>query len=130
VFGVLYLLVAKSLLDTDETPLIRHVFRFALAVMPLWGWAIMWATAGLLALADAVITRHGRDSIGFAAAVTAPTAWSIVYLAAWIGNDSGIRDLWVSAANYAGIAGAVLIVAGMPDPSSIRRIIRATERDR
>ncbi|HZY76540.1 MAG TPA: hypothetical protein VFE40_09495, partial [Jatrophihabitantaceae bacterium] len=90
---------------------------------------IMWATAGILALADAVITRHGRDSIGFAAAVTAPTAWAIVYLAAWIGNDTGIRDLWVSAANYAGIAVAVFIVAGMPDPSTLRRVLRATGRE-
>lgn len=128
VFGILYLLVAKSLLDTQVTPLVRHVFRFGLTVMPLDGWAALWAACGLVAIADALITRHGRDSIGFAAAVTAPTAWAVVYLAAWAGNDTGIRDLWLSAVNYLGIAAAVLIVAGMPDPTTVRRVLRATER--
>lgn len=127
-FGVAYLLVAKSLLDTDNTPLVRHVFRFGFSIMPLWGWAVMWAACGAIALVDALLTRRGRDSIGFAAAVLAPTAWAIVYIAAWIGNDTGIKDLWLSAVNYIVIAGAVFIVAGMPDPSTLRKVIRATEQ--
>lgn len=130
VFGLAYLLVAKSLLDTDETPLVRHVFRFGLSIMPLWGWAVMWAACGAIALLDALVTRRGRDSIGFAAAVVAPTAWSIVYIAAWIGNDTRIRDLWVPAVNYIIIAGAVFLVAGLPDPSTLRKVLRATERRR
>ena len=127
-FGLAYLGIAKSLLDTDETPLVRHVFRFALSIMPLWGWAVMWAACGAIALLDALLTRRGRDSIGFAAAVLAPTAWAIVYIAAWVGNDTGIKDLWVSAVNDIVIAGAVFIVAGLPDPSTLRKVIRATER--
>jgi hypothetical protein len=127
VFGAAYLLVAKSLIDTDVTPAVAHVFRFALAVMPLTGWALLWLVCGAIALADAVLTRDGRDALGFAAAVFAPTAWAIVYTAAWAGNDTGVKDLWISAVTYALIAAAVLIVAGMPDPSGVRTVLRATD---
>lgn len=128
-FGIAYLLVAKSLVDTDTTPLVRHVFRFALGIMPLAGWALLWLVCGGIALLDALLTRDGRDSVGFAAAVIAPTAWAIVYVAAWVGNDTAVRDLWISAVTYALIAAAVLIVAGMPDPSTVRYAIRAAERE-
>jgi hypothetical protein len=123
VFGATYLLIAYSLHSTQLTPASRYAFRFALGIMPLTGWALLWLACGTIALADAILTR-GRDALGFAAAVLAPLAWGVVYFAAWI---QGTPRLWETALLYGLIAAAVLIVAGMPDPSTVRKVLRATE---
>lgn len=122
VFGAAYLLIAKSLIDRDISPAARHAFRFALGLMPIGGWALVWLTCGFLALADATITRHGRDVIGYAAATIAPIAWSVVYLAAWL---QGAAHEWEHALLYGLIAAAVLIVSGMPDPQTVRQALEA-----
>lgn len=125
-FGLVYLVIAKSLADTETTPLVRHVFRFAFTIMPLYGWALLWLVCGVTAVVDGLLTK-GRDTLGFIAAVFAPTVWAFVYLMAWIGNSlTPARTLWEQAAVFALIAGAVLLVAGMPDPQPVRQVIEKT----
>lgn len=125
-FGVAYLMIGQALVTSTTTPIVRHVFRFALSILPLPGWGVAWLVCGTVAIVDG-LWPHGRDMIGFAAAVLAPVAWSIVYLAAWLQLDApGApvgRNLWESALLYAVIAAAVLIVAGMPEPRVLRKIV-------
>lgn len=123
-FGVAYLLIGQSLLGVHDTRLVDHVFRFALAIMPITGYGWLWLTCGAIALLDGLWPR-GTDTPGFVAAVLAPVVWSIVYLAAWLQEDTPlIHNLWETSLLYAVIAAAVLIVAGMPEPRTVRRVIR------
>lgn len=122
-FGIAYLMIGNALLTTNETPLVRHVFRFALSIMPLHGWGTAWIICGAVALIDGLWPR-GRDTVGFVAAVVAPVAWAIVYFIAWAQLDvPGVRQLWENAVVYLMIACAVAIVAGMPEPRTVRRAL-------
>lgn len=122
-FGVAYVLIGQALLTAQETPLVHHVFRFGISIMPFHGWGVAWIVCGGIAVIDGLYSR-GRDLVGFVAAVLAPLAWSFVYLVAWLQLDvSGVRNLWQSSLLYAVIAGAVLIVAGMPEPRAMHRVL-------
>lgn len=114
-FGIAYLLIGQALIKVDVTPEINHLFRFATFFMPIYGWGIAWVVCGCIAILDGLWHR-GTDIIGFTVAVLIPLAWSIVYLAAWIQEDRPHSNLWQSSLLYAVLAGAVLIVAGMPEP--------------
>lgn len=128
-FGTAYILIGQSLLTTEQTPLVRHVFRFGLSILPLHGWGIAWIVCGSVAILDGLYSR-GRDLIGFVAAVLAPLAWSFVYLVAWIQLDvRGVANLWQSSLLYAVLAAAVMIVAGMPEPRAMGRVLDKVRPD-
>lgn len=122
-FGGAFILIGQALMQTDETQVVRHVFRFALALAPLWVYGVAWIVCGVIALVDGLLQR-GSDAIGFAFASLMPTIWTIVYLAAWIGDDLGFKNLWQSAVLYALIAGAISCVAGMPETPAHLKVKR------
>lgn len=121
-FGIVYILTGKSLIDTPNSPVVQHVFRFALHVMPLTGYGIAWIACGVTALAYGLIPNR-RDTLGFAAASFMPTAWAFVYFTAWLQLDvPGVQDLLESTVTFALLAAAVAIVAGMPEPGELTRL--------
>lgn len=119
--GVVWVLIGYSYLALTpaENAALKHALRDALpGVNHLWGWGIAWIVCGALALLDGL--RPGvRSMIGFTAAVVMPTAWALVYFAAWLQGD--IPRGWVSGVIFAALAGAIMIVASMPDVPAVAR---------
>ncbi len=116
-FGDIYLLIGYSYSGPAVTPAVRHALKAATAVAPLPVYAWGWVAAGAVSVACGLLSP-GRKAAGFTAAVIMPTIWALIYLAAWIGGD--LPRGWVTAAIFTGLALAVVVVAGMPEPADFK----------
>ena len=116
--GVVFVLLGYSLLAVTpvERAAVEHALHPAVSLAPLWVYGVAWIVCGVVSIVDGL--RPGvRSALGFTAAVIMPTLWALVYLAAWWQGD--LPRGWVSSAVFAALAGAIMIVAGMPQ--SVRR---------
>lgn len=120
-FGVVYLLLGFSYATTPVTPVMRTTLKLALNVAPLWVYGLMWLAAGTVAVISGAFLSPVRDAAGFVCAVIAPTLWAAVYLAAWVDHDA--PRMWVAAALYAAVAGAVSVVSGMANPAVLDKVV-------
>lgn len=110
-FGALDLIYAVSLTapnaDTRRVPM----FVWLAGIAPLWAWAIGWGGVGVVCLVQAFCRR---DGIGYAAAIALKIGWGVVSLGGWL--FGGVDRGYVSAAIWLGLAYAVSVLAGWPEP--------------
>lgn len=111
--GVAWVLIGVSYLDIpdEQRPALQHVLRLAVDLCPLWVHGLLWIISGAAAIVDGLLPGL-KSAVGFTAAVVMPTAWSLVYLAAWVDGD--FPRGYVYSVTFAALAGAITIVAGMP----------------
>jgi hypothetical protein len=109
-FGTLDLIYAFSLINPDRES--RHgAFLTAIAgVAPLWVWATLWGTTGLICLWYAC---QRRDRVGFTAAIFLKVTWAMTCMSAWL--FGGAERGYVAAAIWAAAAGFVWVIATWPE---------------
>lgn len=84
-------------------------------LIPIAGWAAIWATVGLICLVYAFRTH---DTAAFMCAVALKVAWGLLALFGWLG---GVVDRgYVSAVIWLAFAAFVYLVAG-GIPPAVRR---------
>jgi hypothetical protein len=83
---------------------------FISGVAPLWFWALLWTTVGLLCLVGAFIHR---DRVAFAAAVSVKVLWGSLYLAGWA--TGGLDRGWAAAVIWLPMAAWIAIISGWPE---------------
>jgi hypothetical protein len=93
---------------------VRTSLSTGLSVMPLRGYAALWAAAGAYCIVAGFTARRIG---GFTVASFMFTLWGMVYLIGWLHGDPGRG--WVTAAIFAGFAGAIYCVSGLVDPTPI-----------
>lgn len=110
-FGSLDVVYALSLSAPDALTRRAPMFIWLAQIAPLWVWAAAWGGVGLVCLIQAFCRR---DRVGFAAAIALKICWGGVSISAWLlgGVDRG----YVSAAIWLGLAYAVSVLAGWPEP--------------
>lgn len=116
-FAAIYALIGYSFLVAPKTPAIRQNLHFALDIMSLQSWGVLWLTGAAVMLVSAT-ARTGRDYLGFTFAMLLPATLAVLFLMGWLHGD--LPRGWVSAALYAALAAAVAVVAGWPEPGSRR----------
>lgn len=119
-FGGIYTLFGYNLLSIQVTPQIRHAYALILGIAPLWAYATAWLVAAAVAV-FAGLTRR-LESVAFGCAAFMPLLWAAVYFASWLHDR--IPNGWVEATIFAGLAGAVVCVAGMIDPRPVKDVIQ------
>lgn len=112
-FAVLDLIYAVSLLTVD--PGDSPFFAWLARLLPLWAWAILWATIGLICLWYAF---QRCDRWGFAAAIFLKIVWGLVSLGGWL--LGGVERGWVSATIWLAFAGWVWVISGWPEEGDVR----------
>lgn len=100
------------------------LYRYAASVMPLAGWAAVWAGVGAVCGAQAFARR---DQIGFGLAACLKAAWGALNLLAWL--DGGVPRGWVGAMIWAAFAAITVVVSTWPEAwPLIEAANRAEER--
>lgn len=110
-FGSLDVVYAASLTAPDATTRGAPLFVWLAEIAPLWVWALAWGAVGVTCLWQAFCRR---DAVGYAAAIGLKIFWGIVCLGAWL--FGGVDRGYVSAAIWLGLAYAVSVLAGWPEP--------------
>lgn len=92
-----------------QTPTDQRGLQLILRLAPLTTWAWLWITAGVIAIAGAVLRRRSRrwDDAGFIAAVVPPLVWSASNILAWIPEHVSPRG-----SSWLLMAAAAVVVAG------------------
>jgi hypothetical protein len=84
--------------------------RWIAHVLPLLGWTALWAAAGVILIAGALVRS---DAFAFATAVLIKLTWALVYLIGWAVH--GVYRGWASAAVWLAFAAVVMIVSTWPE---------------
>lgn len=119
-FGVAYILTGFSttgyIIRNPASPLLHEMG-------PIWLRALVWITAGTVAILAAFWRKPLADTIGFTL-VCVPAAFRAVsYLIGWftylyLGPGYGTATGWSAATTYGVITVAIMIVASWPDCSA------------
>jgi hypothetical protein len=89
-----------------ESPWLTFLADFA----PLWVWAGMWGTVGLLCV---LRSFRRRDSAAFSAAIGIKILWTGLAIASGL---AGVDQWYINAVIWGGFAAFVGIVATWPEP--------------
>lgn len=112
-FGFVFALIGMSYCTAEPDAPVRHSMSWMPSWSPIWVCGLLWLAAGLVAIVCAFFPLP-RDRFGFQALSAICAGWVVAYLIAW-GVGTNPRG-WVSAVVFACMAGAVLVVSGMPNP--------------
>jgi hypothetical protein len=114
--GALSLLLGYAYAISPAPQTMKSAIGTALNFAPLWVYGVAWLAAGGYCLAAGFTDRRIG---GFAVAAAMPTLWGSVYLLSWLHGDSGRG--WLTAGIFWALAGAVICVSGLVDPSPIAK---------
>lgn len=96
---------------------------------PHWGW--MWLAFGLMAVISGVLRRRARmlDEWGFNSLLIPVGTWTLAFLwsaVAFVASNGefGQARSWFGAVVYGVMTLAVLVIAGWPDPSDERLLVK------
>lgn len=118
-FGVLYVLIGTSYLGLEDqitaSSIGAQTYRAQLALMPLDGWAWAFIGTGTAGIAGGLT---GRQPLGFGALVLMAAGWGVEFIGSWVvtGYDRAV----IGALLWVGLAAALCIIAGWPDPHEVR----------
>ena len=110
-FAVLDLVYCQALLSPSHEARRTAQLMFLAAVVPLWVWAILWGSVGVLC---AVQAFRRRDQAAFTAAIGLKVMWGLVSLGGWL--VGGVERGYVSAAVWLVFAAFVGIISSWPEP--------------
>ncbi len=119
VFGVMFILIGGSYLGVEDeitaSPVAAQSYKTHLALMPLDAWAWAFIGTGTAAVVGG-LTR--RQPLGYSALMVMATAWGLEFVGSWIvtGYDRAV----IGALLWLGLAAALLIIVGWPDPNEVR----------
>lgn len=89
-----------------------ELYRFLSAIVPLWGWAILWGAVGAVCL---IYAFRRRDQPGFSAAMGLKVLWASVCIGGQISGD--LERGYVAAAVWGALAALVGLLSTWPEPS-------------
>ncbi|HZM83761.1 MAG TPA: hypothetical protein VFC19_49210 [Candidatus Limnocylindrales bacterium] len=110
-FAFLDIVYCLSLLTPTQAARDSAALRFAAAVAPLWAWAGLWGTVGVVCLFCAFLRR---DQVGFTAAIAIKVMWGLLLVGAQLFGD--VERGYVSAAVWLALALLVGLISGWPEP--------------
>ena len=110
-FGLLDSVYGLSLASPPAEARGSVSLRWVATVAPLWLWAVLWLTAGILCLVQAWTYS---DRLAFTAAIAVKVAWACVFTAGSILID--LDRGYVSAVIWFAFAAFVAIIASWPEP--------------
>jgi hypothetical protein len=118
-FGVLYVLIGASYIGLEDqitsSPFGAQSYHAQLALMPLDGWSLAFIGTGVAGLLGGLT---GRQPLGFGALVVMASAWGVEFIASWV--TTGYDRAAIAALMWVGLAAALCIIAGWPDPHEVR----------
>jgi hypothetical protein len=104
-FTLLDLVYAYALLNPPRP--LSEAYSWPQTLLPLWVWALIWASVGALCLVFAFLPR---DTVAFTAAVALKVMWGLIFL---IGQAvGGVERGYVSAVIWLAFAAFVYLIAG------------------
>lgn len=122
-FALLDFVYCYALLNPPQP--MPQTYLWPQTLLPLWVWAMCWATVGLLCL---VYAFQRWDTAAFTAATGLKVMWSLLALFGWL---SGAIDRgWLSAVIWFGFALFVYLIAGGIPAPEVGRKGRAWTRSR
>lgn len=110
-FAALDIVYCHALLFPSRRARDSDSLQYLARILPLWVWAAIWGTVGVLCLVQAF---RRKDSLAFSVAIGVKVLWGLVSLFGWLlgGVDRG----YVTAAIWLAFAGFVAIIASWPEP--------------
>jgi hypothetical protein len=111
-FAFLDLVYCHALLFPSASARRTPSLTFLASVVPLWGWALLWGSVGVVCLVFA-FRRH--DQPGFSAAIAVKVLWGAMYLGGWLFAD--LDRGYVSATIWLAFAAFVALLSGWPEPN-------------
>ena len=106
-FALLDLVYAASLVHAPAS----DTYRFLNSLMPLTGWAAVWALVGAACAIQAFMLT---DRIAFAAASALKVVWGLAQMIGWMFD--AIPRGWVAATIWLAFAAFVQVIAGWQEP--------------
>lgn len=109
-FALLDLIYAWGMVASPQP--LPDVYAWPAQLLPLWVWAALWGSVGVLLLVCAFLPRH--DTVAFVAASMLKIGWGILALLGWLSGefDRG----FITAAIWLGAAWLVYRIAGGVPP--------------
>lgn len=110
-FALLDLVFAASMVAIPPSAASSPTYAFLATLLPLWAWAIPWATVGAVCLVQAFMAE---DRLAFVAASGLKVGWGALHLAGWLLGE--IPRGYVAAVIWLAFAGFVAVIASWPEP--------------
>lgn len=105
---------AFSLAAPPKEALTAPILQYLASVAPLWLWAVVWGTVGVVCLWNAFQTR---DRVGFAVAMALKVLWASVFVGAQV---AGVERAYATAFVWLGFAGWIAVISTWPEPPTER----------
>ena len=106
--GLLYFLIGGSYALIPREPKTLEPYTFAINLMPIEVWGVLWALAGLIGVLAAFLRRF--DQLGFTVMTGFSILWGVLALCSVVmGHPLG----WVAGLIWISWAGVLMITSGM-----------------